>query len=105
MQKNKTLTNEHFVLANSCPTKLYYFDKKEYANKTLENPFMEALGEGGFQVSALARFYHPDGVELAGINLEQAVQRTSKLINTRENVTIFSGEVIYRKTYALLLTF
>ena len=50
------LTKSRFKLAIECPTKLYYTGKKEYANNILDNPFLEALAEGGFQVGELAKY-------------------------------------------------
>jgi len=49
------LTKSRFSLAMECPAKLFYTGKTEYANRKLEDPFLEALAEGGFQVGELAR--------------------------------------------------
>ena len=57
----KRLTKSKFKLATECPTKLFYTGKQEYANTSLENPFLEALAEGGFQVGELAKQYLPGG--------------------------------------------
>ena len=47
-----------------CPAKLYYTGKEEYANQNIDDPFMSALAEGGFQVGALAQAYYPEGIDL-----------------------------------------
>ncbi len=52
------LTKSLFSLAMKCPTKLYYAGKKEYPNRTLGDPFLQALADGGFQVGELARAYY-----------------------------------------------
>ena len=46
----KYLTKSRFKLATECPTKLFYTGKKRYANKSLDDPFLEGLAEGGYQV-------------------------------------------------------
>lgn len=50
----KVLTKSRFKLGLECPNKLYYTRKKEYANIKLEDPFLQALAQGGFQVEALS---------------------------------------------------
>ena len=53
----KYLTKSRFKLATECPTKLFYTGKQEYANTSLDNPFLEALADGGYQVGELAKHY------------------------------------------------
>jgi hypothetical protein len=61
-------------MAIECPTKLFYSDKPEiYSNNKLQDPFLEALAKGGFQVGALAKCYYPDGIEVSSMNSEEAV--------------------------------
>src|SRR5699024_6664692 len=60
-QKPRYLTKSRFTVAMECPTKLFYTGKKEYVNNSLEDPFLEALAEGGFQVGELATAYYPGG--------------------------------------------
>jgi hypothetical protein len=50
MSKKRLLTKSRFKLALECPTKLFYTGKKEYPDKKIEDPFLEALAKGGFQV-------------------------------------------------------
>jgi hypothetical protein len=45
----KYLTKSKFKLATECPTKLFYTGKKEYANTSLDNPFLEALPKVAFK--------------------------------------------------------
>ena len=50
-------TKSRFRLALNCPTKLYYGANKEiYANKQLDDTFLTALAEGGYQVGELAKY-------------------------------------------------
>ncbi len=50
-------TKSRFRLALECPTKVYYgANKTKYANQNLDDPFLMALAEGGYQVGELANF-------------------------------------------------
>ena len=57
----RLLTKSRFKQALECPNKLYYTRKKEYVDKKKEDPFLEALADGGFQVEELARLHYPGG--------------------------------------------
>lgn len=51
-----------YKLGLECPTKLFYTNKnEEYANVKLDDPFLQALANGGFQVEALARLEYTEG--------------------------------------------
>lgn len=41
---------------------LFYTKNKQYANTKEDNPFLEALASGGFQVEELAKLHYPEGV-------------------------------------------
>jgi len=88
----KYLTKSKFKLATECPTKLFYTGKQEYANTSLENPFLEALAEGGFQVGELAKQYLPGGHNIHTLDYDQALEQTNKLLE-QENVVIFEAAV------------
>ena len=64
MKKPRYLTKSRFKMGLECPTKLYYTGKKEYADKSLDDPFMEALAEGGFQVGELAKYTFAGGHDI-----------------------------------------
>jgi len=84
------LTKSPFTTAMECPTKLYYEGKREYANQALEDSFLQALADGGFQVGELARCYHPEGIKVDANDTETAIQMTNELMG-KEHVTIFEG--------------
>jgi Domain of unknown function(DUF2779) len=86
----KLLTKSRFKLGLECPNKLYYTRKKEYANKKQEDPFLEALAQGGFQVEELARMHYPNGVLIEGNDWDYELlwQQTQKLLE-QENVIIY----------------
>ncbi len=86
----KVLTKSRFKLGLECPNKLYYTRKKEYANKKQEDPFLEALAQGGFQVEELARMHYPNGVLIEGNDWDYELlwQQTQELLQ-QENVIIY----------------
>lgn len=65
------LTKSRFKLALECPTKLYYTGKPGYADQKIEDPFLLALAEGGFQVGELAKLYFPEGYEIESKGYEE----------------------------------
>ena len=95
----KYLTKSKFKLATECPTKLYYASKKDeigknnaYANTSLENPFLEALAEGGYQVGEMAKYYYPDGHNIDTPKHDEALEKTNELLE-QDNVVIFEAAV------------
>lgn len=56
------LSKSQFRLGLSCPNKIYFKNNKEYVNQSLDDPFLQALASGGFQIEAYARKYYPNGV-------------------------------------------
>lgn len=88
----RLLTKSRYKLALECPNKLYYTKKKEYANQQLEDPFLEALAQGGFQVEELARLEYPDGIliENNDWDYDLLVKQTNVLLQ-RKNVVVFEA--------------
>ena len=83
------LTKSRYKKALECPTKLYFLDKHNiYANSKLDDPFLEALANGGFQVGSLAKCYYPHGIEVSSMDYDEAVAQTTELLK-QENVVIF----------------
>ena len=69
---NRYLTKSRFKIALDCPTRLYYCNKaKEYADDALDDPFLAALAEGGFQVGELAKFLFCDDPIAENITIEE----------------------------------
>ena len=69
-----------------CPTKLFYTRKDEYANKKLDDAFLLALAEGGFQVGELAKKYHPGGHDIRALGYEEAESETNRLLNEEKTI-------------------
>jgi hypothetical protein len=92
----KPLTKSRFKLGLECPNKLYYTNKKEYANQKNEDTFLQALAQGGFQVEELARMHYPDGVFINTENgaYDEAVQLTANALE-QENVIIYEAAFLF----------
>ena len=93
------LTKSRFRLATECPTKLFYTGKQDiYPDKAIENTFLAALAEGGFQVGELAKAYFPTGHTIKALDYETALAETSVLLE-QENVIIFEAAVRYENQF------
>ena len=95
---NRYLTKSRFKLALECETKLFYTHKDEYCDQKVEDSFLEALAEGGFQVGELAKCYYPGGVMIDELNYESSLQKTNQLLS-RENVVIFEAAVKFENLF------
>ncbi len=88
------LTKSRFQLAMQCKTKLFYHGKPEYANQSIEDPFLLSLAEGGFQVGALAKCYFPGGYEVESKNPEDALRLTSELMQQKD-IILFEAAFLH----------
>jgi hypothetical protein len=89
----KVLTKSRFKLGLECPNKLFYTGKpEEYVDNKIDDPFMAALAQGGFQVEALARMQYPDGIFIDAEHYEykKAAEMTRTALQ-QENVTLFEA--------------
>lgn len=85
------LTKSRFKLALECPTKLYYTGKRNiYYDGKLDNEFLKALAEGGFQVGELAKLYYRNGVNISTLDYEEALDQTNELLK-QDNVIIYEA--------------
>jgi hypothetical protein len=95
MSRDRYLTKSRFKLAAECPTKLFYSGKETvYRNMKQEDSFMAMLADGGYQVGELAKCYFPEGIEVSEIAHEDALQKTTLLLQ-KEKVTIFEAAIRY----------
>lgn len=91
MGNTRYLTKSRYKIALECPTKLYYAAHRElYENTKIEDPFLAALADSGFQVGELAKLYFPGGVEITSLDHETALRDTSELLQ-RNEVTIYEA--------------
>ena len=92
LSKSRLLSKSLFKIGCECPTKLYFTGKSQFGNTNLDNAFLEALAEGGFQVGALAKLYHPGGIEIEGLDVSLAVQKTKELLE-RDEVVLYEPAI------------
>jgi hypothetical protein len=92
MAKKRYLTKSRFKLATECPTKLFYTGKSNYANQNLDDSFLLALADGGFQVGNLAKCYFPGGYDIKTLDYEEALSETNRLLQL-DNVTIYEAAI------------
>jgi len=99
MSKNpRYLTKSRFKSALECPTKLYYYSKKDYANLMNDDEFMQALCEGGYQVGELAKYYFPGGHDIKSLGYEESLEETNALLE-QENVIIYEAAIKFEHTF------
>ncbi len=98
MTRRRYLTKSRFKLALECPVKLYYTGKKEYANQNLDDSFLLALAEGGFQVGELAKCCFPGGFDVKTLDYDQALAETNELLK-QDTVTIYEAAVAFDKCF------
>ncbi|AWV98063.1 DUF2779 domain-containing protein [Arcticibacterium luteifluviistationis] len=94
----RLLTKSRFKLGLECPNKLYYTNKRDYANQKQEDPFLMALAEGGFQVEEYARMHHPGGIMIESdynnYDYQGYHDQTQELLN-QENVIIYEAAFLF----------
>src|SRR5690625_3012201 len=96
--RTRYLTKSRFKLAMECPTKLFYTGKETYANNMLEDPFLEALAKGGFQVEQLAKAYYPGGVSIDTLDIDEALQETNALLK-QNNCIIYEAAIKHENLF------
>lgn len=78
------LSKSKFKLALECPTKLYYASNPQhYQDNSIDDPFLQALAEGGYQVGELAKYLFcddpvRDNITITELNREVALQQTDE---------------------------
>jgi len=92
------LTKSRFKLAMECPTKLFYTGKDEYINQNIDDSFLLALAEGGFQVGELAKHYFAGGYDIETLDYDEALRQTNELL-LRDNVIIYEAAITYENFF------
>jgi len=107
MTAPRYLTKSRFKLGLGCETKLFYTKKKDvYADQSLDDSFLQALAEGGFQVGELAKFYFCDdpagqAITIETLDYEEALAETQKRIAAGQGVL---AEAAFRYTNLFIRT-
>ncbi|WP_317125784.1 DUF2779 domain-containing protein [Ulvibacterium marinum] len=96
----RVLTKSRFKLGLECPNKLFFTNKDSYANAKLEDSFLEALANGGFQVEELARMSFPEGILIEGEDwdYEALWYRTRNLLR-EEDTTIYEAAFLHEDLF------
>ncbi len=99
MNFRRYLTKSRFKLTRECPTKLFYMNKTDqFEDKSLDDSFLKALADGGFQIGELAKLYHPGGVNIETLDHEKALAETNELL-LKDQVIIFEAAIRYNKLF------
>ena len=96
--KPRYLTKSRFKLGVECPTKLYYTGKPQYPDQSLDDSFLAALAEGGYQVGELAKHYYPGGHDITSLDYSEALEQTNKLLQ-QENVIIYEAAIKFQNLF------
>ena len=103
MSKVRYLTKSRFKEGLECPTKLYYSKNNNYQNNQLEDPFLESLAEGGYQIGELAKFLisdqpYLDKITIESLDYEDSLELTKKkLIN--DYVSVAESAFLYKNLF------
>lgn len=95
----KYFTKSIFKVGHECPAKLRYLNNKDYADNKTNDPFLKALADGGFQVAALAKCYHPNGIEVRAKDHASSLEETKRLLATSDSVTIFEAAFTWSRYF------
>ena len=99
MTRPRLLTKSRFKTGLSCPTKLFYTKKsEEWANNSINDPFLIELAKGGYQVGELAKCYFPNGIEVEEYDYDISWEKTKELLK-RENVIIFEAAIRFKNLF------
>lgn len=92
----RLLSKSRFKLGLECPNKLFFTNDKSYPNLNVDDSFLKALAQGGFQVEELARLHYPNGefINAEAYEYEKAVELTNECLKL-ENVVIYEAAFLY----------
>ena len=96
--KPRYLTKSQFKLGLDCPTKLYYTGKPQYPDQSMDDSFLAALAEGGYQVGELAKYYYPGGHDIASFDYSVALEHTNELLK-QDQVIIYEAAVRFENLF------
>ena len=98
MPRPRYLTKSRYRMACECPTKLFYTKKKAYKDNGLDDPFLAALRDGGFQVGELARQYYGKGVLIDTLDEAEALKLTAEEMS-KPKALIFEAAFLYQNLF------
>jgi len=105
LNNKRYLTKSRFKEGLECPTKLYYSKNLEYKNNQLEDPFLESLAEGGYQVGELSKFLISDNPYQQNITIETldydlSLKETSEKLKNEKVSIAEPVKYMFRRAYA-----
>jgi len=99
MKQNRYLTKSRYKLACECPTKLFYTGKqKTYPDRKLDDSFLQALAQGGYQVGELAKCHFPDGQCITTLDHARALQETREWMK-KDRVILFEAAFAHESLF------
>ena len=84
------LSKSDFKIASTCSKKLIY-KKASFETMNDANEYMEMLAQGGHIIAKYAKLTFPNGIEVKGVTIDEAISETKKLIEQNENITLFEA--------------
>ncbi len=99
MNTPRYLTKSRFKIGRECPTKLFYTGKKKlYPDNKLDDAFLQALANGGYQVGELAKYYYPGGHEVNSLDYDDALKQTNALLE-KDQITIYEAAIRFQNLF------
>jgi len=103
MSSKRYLTKSRLKEGLECPTKLFYSKNSEYQNNQKDDPFLESLAEGGYQVEELAKFLisnqpYQDKITVESLDYEESLKMT-KLKLQDEIVSIAQPAFLFKNLF------
>lgn len=97
--KQRFFTKSAFKVALTCPKQLYYYNNGSYENQNIDDSFLQALAEGGFQVGELAKIYYGiDDNDVKSLSYDESLNKTKELFKNR-NVNIAEAAFLYNNCF------
>lgn len=98
------LTKSRFKLSLECPTKLFYSNKKDYADQKSTDTFLRELAKGGMQIGELAKYYFSDNAADITVHTKpneygQTVEETKRRLAMGTGTVIAEAGFLYADCY------
>jgi hypothetical protein len=98
------LTKSRFKLSLECATKLFYTNKKEYANQKSTDTFLWELAKGGMQIGELAKYYFSNDAAAITIDTKPheynaTVEETNKRLSNGSGTIIAEAGFLHEDCY------
>ena len=103
LNNKRYLTKSRFKEGLECSTKLFYSKNQDYQNNQLDDPFLESLAEGGYQVGELAKFLisdqpYLDNITVESLDYEESIKSTNEKLKNKF-VSISEPAFLYKNLF------